>query len=187
MVKANRSTVSICVSVLAIVSTLVFVGSVDVSSMHTTVVGKTANQPVIDVELDELAVSFTRKGPFAFEKVPPSVRELDRKRIRIRGYMYPACEETGITEFMFNGEARSKTCSWAASLNYVPLHYYIEVSILEGHRVDYSYEPFVVEESFRIEPVIIDDELFILFRIEDATLKPVNRRVGYHSALRLVC
>jgi hypothetical protein len=187
MAKTNHSTISVCVAALTIASVFVFVGNVDISSTDATVVGEPSNQQAIDVDLDELAVSLGRSETFSLDKVPRTIRLLHNRKIRIRGYMLPAFEETGITEFTFNGETRSKACSWAANLNYVPLHYYIDVRLLEGHRVDHSFEPFEVEGIFRIEPVIIDGELITLFRIEAATLKPVKRRAGFYSAIGIVC
>ncbi|MGZ0170291.1 MAG: hypothetical protein ACKVHE_12105 [Planctomycetales bacterium] len=187
MTISNSSAVSVCVAVLAIASAFAFVGTVDISSTDATVVGEKSNQQVIDIELDQLAVSLGRSETFSLDKVPRTIRSLHNKKIRIRGHMLPEFEETGITEFWFTGETRSKGCSWAADLKHVPVHYYIDVSLLEGHRVDYSFEAFVVEGIFRIEPDIIDGELIILFRIDDATLKPAKRRVGYHPAVWSLC
>jgi hypothetical protein len=76
--------------------------------------------------------------------VPQSIRALEGKRIRIRGYMYPPFEETGITEFMLCGETKSKGCSWLAGLEYVPIHYLIDVFLQNGLSVEYGQKPFIV-------------------------------------------
>lgn len=187
MSNTNHATASVLVTGLVIAGTLVFAGSFEFPSTEALEVHTKPSWQVVDIELDELAVSFSRKEPFTLEKVPQSIRKLTDRRIRIRGYMFPTFEETGIVEFILNGETKANVAGFGAGLDYIPIHYLIDVSLREGIDVEYTSEPFIIEGIFSIEPDFSNGELMILFRIDDATLKPVRPRDGYYPAVGLVC
>ncbi|MEQ9411518.1 MAG: hypothetical protein RIK87_27640 [Fuerstiella sp.] len=100
----------------------------------------------------------------AVEYFPDWLRSLDGKRIRLRGFMFPTFVATGITNF---GLARDNgICCFVKQPKVYDM---IEVSLADGESTDYiENKPFDVEGIFRIDPDADDNELFQLYRIEDA-------------------
>lgn len=100
----------------------------------------------------------------AAEHFPQWLRDLNGKRIRLRGFMFPTFVATGITNF---GLARDNgICCFVKQPKIYDM---IEVSMAEGQSTDYiENKPFDVEGIFRIEPDGDDTELFQLYRIEEA-------------------
>jgi hypothetical protein len=89
-------------------------------------------EPIIDVELDELAFKIDRNAKFIFDNAPESIRKLHGRRIRLHGYMFPTFEETGLTDFILNGETKQRASNFTNGLNRVPIHFYIPVTLRPG-------------------------------------------------------
>ena len=142
------------------------------------------DQPIVEIELDHLSLPLTRNEPFSSDKIPRLVQQLDSKRIRIRGYMIPGFEETGITEFMLSGETGLKGYSWGAE---PPIHYIIDVFLRDGLKVEYDQKPFIVEGTLRLKPELAGGKLMTLFRLGDATLKRTKPLDGFHSGYGFGC
>lgn len=95
---------------------------------------------------------------------PAWLKELDGQRIRIRGFMYPTFEATGLTSFALARD--NGICCFVRQ----PLIYdLIGVDMADGHTTDYiDNKPFDVEGVFQIVPEADDTELYQLYRISDA-------------------
>ena len=97
---------------------------------------------------------------------PEWLRQLDGKRIRLRGFMFPAFVPTGIKTFGFARD--NGICCFVKQPKVYDM---IEVRMAEGKTTDYiDGRPFDVEGTFRIDPYVDDAELLELYRIEDATV-----------------
>lgn len=95
---------------------------------------------------------------------PTWLSELDGKRIRIRGFMYPTFEATGIDYFRLARD--NGICCFVKQPKIYDI---IDVVMADGETTDYiENKPFDVEGTFRIDPEADDTELFQLYRIEDA-------------------
>jgi hypothetical protein len=104
--------------------------------------------------------------PNAVEYFPDWLKQLDGQRIRLRGFMFPTFLAEGITSF---GLARDNgICCFVKEPKIYDM---IQVSLADGVTTDYiDNRPFDVEGVFRIDPDADDDELFQLYRIEDAVV-----------------
>lgn len=102
----------------------------------------------------------------AVEYFPDWLKQLDGQRIRLRGFMFPTFLAEGITSF---GLARDNgICCFVKEPKIYDM---IQVSLADGVTTDYiDNRPFDVEGVFRIDPDADDDELFQLYRIEDAVV-----------------
>lgn len=95
---------------------------------------------------------------------PAWLKALDGQRIRIRGFMYPTFEATGLRYFTLARD--NGICCFVRQ----PLIYdVIGVDLADGVTTDYiDNKPFDVEGVFRILPEADDTELYQLYRIDDA-------------------
>lgn len=100
----------------------------------------------------------------AADHFPAWLKDLDGQRIRIRGFMYPTFEATGLTRFTLARD--NGICCFVRQ----PLIYdVIGVDLADGVTTDYiDNKPFDVEGVFRIQPEADDTELYQLYRITDA-------------------
>lgn len=98
------------------------------------------------------------------DHMPKWLKDLDGRRIRIRGYMYPAFMETGLTSFLIARD--TQTCCFGSDAK---LYDRFLVRMRKGVTTNYLQRtPFDVVGVFRIEPVMLDGELFQIYQIDDA-------------------
>ena len=100
----------------------------------------------------------------AVDYFPKWLTDLDGQRIRVRGFMYPTFEATGLKAFTMARD--NGICCFVRQ----PLIYdIIGVRLADGETTDYiEGKPFDVEGVFHIVPEADDGELYQLYRIEDA-------------------
>ncbi|MEO2016721.1 MAG: hypothetical protein ABGZ53_20380 [Fuerstiella sp.] len=95
---------------------------------------------------------------------PKWLNELSGQRIRIRGFMYPTFEATGLTAFTMARD--NGICCFVRQPKIYDI---IGISLADGETTDYiEGKPFDVEGIFRIAPEADDTELYQLYRIADA-------------------
>ncbi|MCA9069699.1 MAG: hypothetical protein KDA84_12285 [Planctomycetaceae bacterium] len=100
----------------------------------------------------------------AVEHFPGWLEQLDGQRIRIRGFMYPAFQNTGLRGFVLARD--NQICCFGRDPKVYDL---ISVRMKEGTTTDYlPNRPFDVEGTFRIHPDPTADLLFGLYQIDDA-------------------
>jgi hypothetical protein len=108
------------------------------------------------------------------KQFPEWLKSLSGTKIRIRGYMYPTYETTGIDEFVLDASAR--ITNFGADPKIYELLF---VSLAAGTSttyVEYSRSVEVVG-IFRIDPLIEDGRIINLYSMQDAAIvesKPPN-------------
>ncbi len=104
--------------------------------------------------------------PDAVEHFPEWLKALDNKRIRIRGFMYPPFESTGIRAFVLARD--NQICCFGRNPKVYDL---IAVRLRDGVTTDYiQNRPFDVVGRFHIAPVVEDGKLYELYRIDEAII-----------------
>lgn len=106
--------------------------------------------------------------PDAVEKMPTWLRQLNGKRVRIRGFMFPPFQETGIARFVLARD--NQICCFGRNPKIYDL---IAVTMKSGTTTDYiQNRPFDVAGTFRIEMGILegDTEIFGLYYLDDAAV-----------------
>lgn len=102
--------------------------------------------------------------PDADKYFPDWLRQLDGQRIRIRGFMYPQFESTGIERFVLARD--NQICCFGRDPKVYDL---IEVTMAPGRTTDFILgRPFDVVGIFHIELVAEGGKPLGLYRIEDA-------------------
>lgn len=102
----------------------------------------------------------------ATDYFPDWLKELDGKRVRILGFMYPAYKATGLKRFTLTRDTGA--CCFGPD----PLLYFlIEVNLAEGETTNYiESKRLDVEGTFRIAPESDETELFRLYQLDDAKI-----------------
>ena len=104
--------------------------------------------------------------PDAPKLMPKWLKELDGKRIRIRGFMYPSSKETGLTSFAL---ARDIDVIEFGRLR--KIHDVFTVRLREGETTEYIYpRPFDVVGLFYIRPKVEEGKLSCLYEMDDAVI-----------------
>ena len=102
-------------------------------------------------------------APKAF---PKWLKELEGKRVRVRGFMYPPFEETGLKAFVLARD--NQICCFGRNPKVYDL---VEISMRRGETANYiQNRPFDVVGVFHIDPIADEGELFGLYRIDDAVV-----------------
>ena len=96
--------------------------------------------------------------------MPQWLKDLDGKRIRIRGFMYPPFQETGLENFLMARD--NQICCFVRKAKIYDL---FPVSMRKGITTNYiDNRPFDVVGVFRIKAEVEDGEFLPLYAIEDA-------------------
>ena len=102
--------------------------------------------------------------PNAPQLMPKWLKELDGKRIRIRGFMFPTYSETGLRGFALARD--NQICCFVRKPK---IYDVFEVAMRKGKTTDYiPNRPFDLVGVFHIRPEVEDGELFQLYLIDDA-------------------
>ena len=102
--------------------------------------------------------------PDAVSHFPDWLKQLDGQTVRIRGYMYPTFEATGLTAFTLARD--NGICCFVRQPKIYDI---ISVSLAPGEVSDYiANRPFDVEGVFRIDPGADQTDLSRLYKIEQA-------------------
>lgn len=102
----------------------------------------------------------------ALNYLPKWMKELDGKRIRIRGFMSPAFKQQGITSFLMGRD--NKACCFPGTAKVYDL---FPVKLRDGvttHFID--NRPFDVVGVFHIKPWVEDGEWYQIYQITDAVI-----------------
>ncbi|MFK7777259.1 MAG: hypothetical protein QM501_03910 [Gimesia sp.] len=104
--------------------------------------------------------------PNALELMPQWLKDLDGKRIRIRGFMYPPFQQTGNEYFQLARD--NQICCFGKNPKIYDL---FPVVMREGVTADYILNrPFDVVGVFHIKAETLDDELQRIYLIDDAVV-----------------
>jgi len=108
------------------------------------------------------------------EKMPPWLRDLSGKKVRIRGYMKPGLLTEGIPQFVFVRD--TGLCCFGPKGK---VHDMINVSLRKGLTTRYiELTPFDVEGTFQIELFTLDDMIAGLYHMQDAVILPIRPAVA---------
>lgn len=128
---------------------------------------------------DPVAVSFEKLDPLNkgvkyeyrrddVEQIRKQLGEVDGARVRIRGFMYPTYDVTGVRKFLLAKELR--LTNFVGPMGITEL---IPVSMRPGTTTNYIQNTqFNLEGILHIDPVFEDGECVQLYRIDNARIVP---------------
>lgn len=173
---------------LSVFSVAMFHAVLSTSSLGRMHVVRGESDPtVVDIEVNQLAVSPDWNTWFSPTKIPQAVRMLENRRIRIRGYMLSA-DKKDPTRLIVNCEIEDVIAAAYFRTNRaeVFMPFYIPVNVRKDFNGKSNHDPFVVEGTLRIDPQAKGGK-FNLFQIDDATLTPTKARKGFQRAIDWRC
>jgi len=102
--------------------------------------------PLREITFDDLKLEMQKGDPFTRDRLTPRVTELERQRVRIRGYILPSFQQSGLTQFVLVRD--NQECCFGPG---AALHDCVVVRMQPGRTADFSIRPVAVEGRFRVD------------------------------------
>ncbi|MBM4020646.1 MAG: DUF3299 domain-containing protein [Planctomycetes bacterium] len=105
-----------------------------------------------EITFDDIKLEMEKGAPFTRELLPKRVTALPGSAIRIRGYILPSFQQTGLTQFVLVRD--NQECCFGPG---AALHDCIVVRMRPGKTADFSIRPVAVAGTFRIDELRAPD------------------------------
>jgi hypothetical protein len=102
-----------------------------------------------EVTFDTVKLDLAKNQPFERKLLTPQVLAIDNQRIRIRGYILPSFQQTGIKQFVLVRD--NQECCFGPG---AALHDCIVVDMKPGLSTEYTVRPVAVEGVFSIREML---------------------------------
>ena len=99
-----------------------------------------------DISFDDIKLDLKKGDPFSRDLLPTRVTSLETTPIRIRGYILPSFQQTGLTQFVLVRD-NMECCFGPGAL----LHDCVVVRMKPGKTASFSIRPVAVTGTFRVE------------------------------------
>ena len=99
-----------------------------------------------DISFDDIKFDMEKGAPFTRDLLPKRVTDLERERIRIRGYILPSFQQTGLSQFVLVRD--NMECCFGPG---AALYDCVVVRMLPGKTANFSIRPVAVAGTFRLE------------------------------------
>jgi hypothetical protein len=99
-----------------------------------------------DISFDDIKLDLKKGDPFSRDLLPTRVTSLETTPIRIRGYILPSFQQTGLTQFVLVRD-NMECCFGPGAL----LHDCVVVRMKPGKTATFSIRPVAVTGTFRVD------------------------------------
>jgi hypothetical protein len=99
-----------------------------------------------DISFDDIKFDMEKGSPFTRDLLPRRVTDLERGRIRIRGYILPSFQQTGLSQFVLVRD--NMECCFGPG---AALYDCVVVRMQPGKTANFSIRPVAVAGTFRLE------------------------------------
>jgi hypothetical protein len=99
-----------------------------------------------EITFDDIKFDMEKGAPFTPDLLPKRVTSLEETRIRIRGYILPSFQQTGLTQFVLVRD--NMECCFGPG---AALYDCIVVRMEPGKSADFSIRPVAVQGTFRLQ------------------------------------
>jgi hypothetical protein len=99
-----------------------------------------------EITFDDIKFDMEKGAPFTPDLLPKRVTALEEMRIRIRGYILPSFQQTGLTQFVLVRD--NMECCFGPG---AALYDCIVVRMEPGKSADFSIRPVAVQGTFRLQ------------------------------------
>jgi hypothetical protein len=106
----------------------------------------TRSSALRDISFDDVKLEMQKGDPFTRDRLTPRVTGLEGTRVRIRGYILPSFQQTGLTQFVLVRD--NMECCFGPG---AALHDCIVVRMVPGKTAEFSIRPVAVTGTFRVE------------------------------------
>lgn len=147
------------------------------SAEPTSGIGKTATASVpvraekkggpADITFDTIKFDMVKGGEFKRSMLTRQIEDLVGKPVRIRGYIFPPFQQTGLTQFVLVRD--NMECCFGPG---AALYDCIVVDMKAGRSTDYTTRPVTVEGVFDIQEVLDPDGKHLaIYHLDGETVK----------------
>jgi hypothetical protein len=99
-----------------------------------------------DISFDDIKFDMEKGAPFTRDLLPDRVTALEQTRIRIRGYILPSFQQTGLAQFVLVRD--NMECCFGPG---AALYDCVVVRMQQGKTANFSIRPVAVAGTFRLE------------------------------------
>jgi hypothetical protein len=99
-----------------------------------------------DISFDDIKFDMEKGAPFTRDLLPKRVTALEQTRIRIRGYILPSFQQTGLAQFVLVRD--NMECCFGPG---AALYDCVVVRMQPGKTANFSIRPVAVAGTFRLE------------------------------------
>jgi hypothetical protein len=122
---------------------------------------------IVDQTFDDIKFDIEPDAPFDRSMLTDKVRDLDGKRVRIRGYILPTAQQRGIKQFVLVRD--NQECCFGPG---AALYDCILVRMQGGKSAEFSVRPVAVEGEFKVEEFYgPDDKPLAIYRLDGEAVK----------------
>ena len=122
------------------------------SGAVTAVAAKPRSRAPREITFDDIKFEMEKGAPFSRDLLPERVTALADTVIRIRGYILPSFQQTGLTQFVLVRD--NQECCFGPG---AALYDCIVVRMRPGKTADFSIRPVAVAGSFKLEELRAPD------------------------------
>jgi len=105
-----------------------------------------------EISFDDIKLEMEKGAPFTRDLLPERVTALAGTAIRIRGYILPSFQQTGLTQFVLVRD--NQECCFGPG---AALHDCVVVRMRPGKTADFSIRPVAVAGTFKIDELRAPD------------------------------
>ncbi|QDV27519.1 DUF3299 domain-containing protein [Aureliella helgolandensis] len=109
-----------------------------------------------DISFDDIKFDIEKGGEFDRKLLTKEIEALNKKTVRIRGYIYPTFQQSGIKEFVLVRD--NMECCFGPG---AAIYDCIRVEMEKGRTADYTTRPVSVKGKFEIEELRLPDGLLL--------------------------
>jgi hypothetical protein len=109
-----------------------------------------------EITFDTLKFDIEKGAPFKRSMLTPAIEKLEGQRVRIRGYMLPSFQQSGITQFVLVRD--NMECCFGPG---AALYDCIIVEMVNGQSCNFSVRPIAVEGVFAIREFKGPDDMHL--------------------------
>ena len=102
--------------------------------------------PPRDITFDDIKLEMQKGDPFKRDLLPKRVTALERQPVRIRGYILPSFQQSGLTQFVLVRD--NQECCFGPG---AALHDCVVVRMRPGRTAEFSIRPVAVAGTFRVD------------------------------------
>jgi hypothetical protein len=99
-----------------------------------------------EITFDDIKLDMQKGDPFTRALLPARVTALERQPVRIRGYILPSFQQTGLTQFVLVRD--NQECCFGPG---AALHDCVVVRMRPGKTANFSIRPVAVAGTFRVD------------------------------------
>jgi hypothetical protein len=109
-------------------------------------------QPIRNITFDTVKLNLNKGDPYHSDLLTPAVKQLDGSRVRIRGFILPPPQQTGLTRFVLVRD--NLACCFGPG---AAIYDSMIIQMKKDLSIDYTVQPIMVEGTFNIHEVHTPD------------------------------